>query len=165
MYRRIRFTRAWAVRGLVLTIALSAALVSVAGASPADDAAAVRDFRLNDAYLHRWMAIKREARTKQVKLQLFEMRGGAMKPVGSSLDTMSAHVDAEPGVHAILASHDMSARDFIIGTSVLISSRMALMSGTETSNVNPDNVAYVKAHQQEIDRFVQEDMRAQAAAH
>ncbi|HET7314482.1 hypothetical protein [Salinisphaera sp.] len=152
-------------RGLLCAslILVAAMLSPVAGASQADDAAAVRDFKLNTDYLHRWMAVKRNAADQGVRMRLFKMHDGKMTAVGgNSLNAMSAHLDAEPGVHAILAEHDMSARGFILGSFALMSARLALIPHAEGSNVNPDNVAFVKAHKDEIDRFIRQNLQAHA---
>lgn len=159
MYRKaLGWTAGVACVFLMVSVVAPPAMAS----ARTEAADSIRQFTLDEDFLHRWMAIKRDAVSRDVHLQLFRMNGDGMKPIGGeTLGAMSEHLDREPGVHELLADHDMTARDFVLGFLALMTSRMALVSHAQVAGVNPDNVDFVRAHQQEIDRFIKADMRAQ----
>ncbi|KEZ76395.1 hypothetical protein [Salinisphaera hydrothermalis] len=165
MHNRVGVATVLTVWGFALL--LVSAWASIALASEADDVAAFRDFQLDSHYLHRWMAVKREATAKGVRMQVLPLQSGGSAASGNdSLSALTAHLDAEPGVHAILAHHGMTARDFVLGSLVLVTARMALYPGAggdAQAGVSRHNLDFVRAHKAEVDRFIQQDMRAQAA--
>jgi hypothetical protein len=127
----------------------------VAHANPAEDMAALKNFTLTEGYLHRWMAAKNEAHEKGTSLQLLSpaqmsSSAGHMPPLSKMVD----HVDNQPGAHALLASHDMTTRQYVLGSMALMLGELTVFAGAEGEVLNQDNVDFVRTHQDEIKAYL-----------
>jgi hypothetical protein len=80
---------------------------------------------------------------------------------------MVAAYDAQPGVHAMLARHGLTAREEILGALTLLAASMEIMqkehpdwvqSTGAKAPISPANLAFYKAHQAAIDHERQHRM-------
>jgi hypothetical protein len=133
----------------------------VASANPAEDVAALKNFTLTEDYLHRWMAAKKEAANKGISLRPVapaQMRSndGDMPP----LSKMIEHVDHQPGAHGLLARHDMTARQYVLGSMALMISSLTVLAGAQGDTLNQDNVDFVRAHEEELKAYLRRERHA-----
>lgn len=95
-----------------------------------------------------------------------------------SLDQASTMLDGSPTLHALLAKHDLTARDAIIGAVELMRTKFKMMDpafkrlgAVDDSPVRPEsaaqraNDAFMAAHQQEEQQFNAATMAAGIAGH
>jgi hypothetical protein len=68
-----------------------------------------------------------------------------------SLEALAVKVDQQPGVHALLAAHGFTARDYVVAA--LSTARAAIMAQTG-AGAGTANVAFYRAHQARIDRMM-----------
>lgn len=130
-------------------------MAPVANANPAEDMAALKNFTLTENYLHRWMAVKNEAPMKGISLQLFspgQMRSNAGRM--PSLSKMVEHVDHQPGAHDLLAGHNMTARQYVLGSMSLMVSELTVLAGAKGDTLNQANIDFVRAHKNEIKAYL-----------
>lgn len=133
--------------------------VPTASANPAEDMAALKNFTLNEDYLHRWMAAKDEAKAKDISLGLMtpkQMRSG--KGALSSLSAIVKKIDNTKGADALLARHDMTSRQYVLGSVALMTSELAIvaknMGGNAPAAMNQHNVDFVRDHMDEIKAYL-----------
>lgn len=122
------------------------------------DAAAFRNFTLTEEFLDKYMAVEADIAKDPCNLGPFEvMHMGKDKPEFSSLDKAAAHWDAKPGVHDMLASHDMKAKQMMLGFVTLLGAAMQdlatkypqMTDGNSKLRISADNMAFFHAHQKE----------------
>jgi hypothetical protein len=131
-------------------LAIAGALLLAAAAVHADkaqDLAAVQNFRLTDEFLAKYLAVLDDAEKDPCNhLGLLGiLRGGKQ-----SLDQMVAAYDAQPGVHAMLARHGLTAREEILGALTLLAASMQKEHPDlvqSSGAVSPVNLAFYKAHE------------------
>lgn len=124
----------------------------------AADKAAFENFRLNEDFLDKYKAVEDNIAEDPCKLGMIDMLKGKTK--ATSLDEGAAHWDAKPGVHAMLARHDVTARQMLLGMMTLMSAAMQDLAAThpkmaahmhsEGPKTDAANVAFYKAHQADI---------------
>lgn len=147
-----------------------AAATPAAHAGAAGDMAAVQNFTLSDDYLNRYMAVQQDTAKDPCHLGML----GLLKPdaQNKSLDQLAAEYDAQPGVHAMLARHGLTARQAVLGTSVLMAAAMAdlqkahpgMVQSSGSIPVSPANQAFYSSHKSQIQQFTmrigQQEMQA-----
>jgi hypothetical protein len=133
--------------GLAIAGALLLATAAV-HADQAQDLAAIQNFRLTDEFLAKYLAVLDDAAKdpcNQLGL-LSILRDGKKQP----LDQMVAAYDAQPGVHAMLARHGLTAREEILGALTLLAASMQKEHPDlvqSSGAVSPVNLAFYKAHE------------------
>ncbi|SMF08770.1 hypothetical protein SAMN06265365_102155 [Tistlia consotensis] len=153
------------MRALERLTALAAALVMLAAlALPAaaalseQDQAAIRNYTLTTRYLSQVQALTRDAEAKGVKASLDADDFKKAK----DLDALAAQLDAKPGVHALMAAHGLTAREYLVGALALYGAGMVVKYGDDPqqgkyidkSKANPKNVEFYKQHQKEIEAMM-----------
>lgn len=150
-----------------LALLLGLALTPSAHAGQADhpdhpvsaaDAAAFRNFQLSDDFLDKFLAVQDEIAADPCKLGMIDLMKD--KHENMSLSEAAARWDAKPGVHAMLASHDITARQMLLGVGTLMSAAMQDLAAThpkmaarmhhEGPKVSDANMAFYKAHKAAI---------------
>lgn len=138
----------------VLSIACCLAMASV-HADPSQDMAALRNFRLTDAFLAKYEAVMDAAAKDPCHLDPSLVLRGNNK----SLEQMAADYDARPGVHAMLARHGITAREVVLGEVTLMLAGFEAMkeahpgmapAGGSTPPVSPENLAFYRTHRAAI---------------
>lgn len=160
----------------LLTFALSVAAAppvhaSDTGHTPSTaDIAAYRNFKLTDEFFDRYMAVEDDIAKDPCRLGMIGMLAGEYKNM--SLDEAAAHWDTKPGVHAMLASHDITAKQMILGFGTLMSAafqdlaqKYPKMSDGNGPQVSEANMAFYRSHKAEIRKFSRERMRRQMQTH
>lgn len=146
--------------------ALLLALSAAAGAQPAGkptaqqaaDMAAVHNFKLTTDFVKKYEGYSEEAAKKPCQLSpLLALAKSGKKSM--TLDQTATTFDAQPGVHAALARHDLSARELLLGTITLSSAAMQEMqakhpelAGDDDSGpkVSAANMAFYHTHGKQI---------------
>lgn len=134
------------------------------GAPSGADVAALQSFSLDSAFLDKWKAVQTDAAKDPCNLDamhtLMKMERGGQK---QSIDQVASEYDAQPGVHAMLASHGITARDYMTGVMTLFAAGMQEMAQEhpgmvkKTSfQVSPANMAFYREHKDEIHQFSQQ---------
>jgi hypothetical protein len=158
------------VRTLGLAIAGALMAITAAHADQAQDMAAFQSFRLDDAFMAKYQAAEADAAKDPCHLApLGLLHGDSNK----SLDQVAADYDKQPGVHAMLARHGLTAREDILGAMTLMVAGMETlqkqhpgmvqMSGTMPP-IPPANLAYFQAHQADLQQHAMAIGKAQMAA-
>jgi hypothetical protein len=138
--------------GLALAGSLSA---TAARADATGDAAAVQNFRLSDGFLEKYQAVEADVAKDPCRLGAF----GLLKSEGKSLDQTAAEYDAQPGVHAMLARHGLTARETLLGMAALMSAAMEdlrkahpemVQKDADAPAVSPANMAFYQSHKDGI---------------
>ncbi|GAB2592378.1 hypothetical protein ISP15_14565 [Dyella jejuensis] len=118
------------------------------------DRAAVHDYTLTDAAYRKLLDTARDAKANKVKIDILD-------PGAHSLDETAAHLNADPGVHALLDRHGLTARDFLLGEYALLGAEFAVkyagQPGFDASMANPANIALYRRHEAEIDALSGDD--------
>lgn len=135
-------------------------MVPAASANPAEDMAALKNFTLNEDYLHRWIAAKKEAKDKGISLGL--MTPGQMASGSGAMPSLSEMVDKidhTPGADDLLARHDMTSQQFVDGSVAILMGAMTVLTkqlGGSVSGptLNQDNVDFVRDHMGEIKAYL-----------
>ena len=131
--------------GIALTIvALTLGCGTAAASFDAADQATLTKHVLTEDELNRLTAVMEDAKAHGHAPSV-NMTGA------DSLDALAAKADKEPGVHALLAAHGFTARDYVVAS--LTTARTAMMAQTGAGTGTP-NVAFYRAHQVQIDRMM-----------
>jgi len=158
---------------LLLTLATAFIPPAHAGDAPsAADVAALKSFRLDQGFLDRFMALQDDAVKDPCHLSMGNLLKGNQ---ARSLDQAARQYDAQPGVHAMLARHGLTARQALIGMSALLGAVMQDMKETHPEMaqhmhsrggaVSPQNMAFYRAHKAQIQQHQQTLGHRQLAAH
>lgn len=157
---------------LAVTAAVAFAPTAHAGKDSVSNAdmAAVHDFKLDEAFLRRYMATGDEIAEHPCKLGLMGLLKGNSDT--TSLDQMAAEYDARPGVHAMLARHDLTARQMILGVAALTqaaASDMArqhpgLAGDNPAPSVSDANLRFYRAHKATLHHHMQKLAQRQLKA-
>jgi hypothetical protein len=157
---------------LAAVLGVGATAGSMAGPSPAD-VSAVQSFKLTPQFLHNYEAY--DEATVQKPCELSPLIALSKSKGAQSLDAMIASFDAQPGVHEALKRNGLTAREMILGMTVLLGAaaqeiaaqhpEMA-QNGQIKSQVplSPENLAFYQQHKEEIRRHSTELARAQLKA-
>jgi hypothetical protein len=139
--------------GIALTIvALALACATAAAGLNSADQATLAKHVLTEDELNRLSAVMEDGKAHGHEPSV-DLAGA------SSLDALAAKADKEPGLHALLAAHGFTARDYVVAA--LTTARTAMMAQMGTGTGTP-NVAFYRAHQAKIDRMM--DLGAAPAA-
>lgn len=164
----------------MITCALGALLLvlcATAGAQPDDqptaqqaaDMAAVHDFKLTTGFVDKYEAYSEEAARKPCQLSPMLALAKSGKQ-SMTLDETAAAFDAQPGVHAALARHDLDARELLLGTITLSSAAMQDMQAKHPQLADDDssgpgvsdaNMAFYHKHAKQIRQHQRRIGRAQ----
>lgn len=116
---------------------------------PADQLV-LRNYTLTQDNVTKLNAAQRDADAKQLDLKFFDAQT-------HSIDAAAATLDREPGAHALLAAHGLTAREGVLTALAAGSAMMSIKlahtpyaSKLQTAQVNPANVAFVRAHMAEF---------------
>jgi hypothetical protein len=151
-------------RNLVaLSLCMIAIVPMACAASDDDDVAAFQNFTLTDGFMAKYQAA--EADISKDPCGLSPMKVMAQANASSSKMTLSqaaAQYDAQPGVHAMLASHDLTAKEMFLGMSTLMAAAaqdlnqahpgMVKATGA-ASQVSAANIAFYQSHKQALHQF------------
>ncbi|MEJ2631067.1 MAG: hypothetical protein P8011_03540 [Acidihalobacter sp.] len=146
---------------LVLAVLVSAA-VNTASASEAGDMAALKGFKLTPEFIRKWQAYEEAAAKRPCQLSPLVAFGKADN-ASSSLEQTIKAFDAQPGVHAELKKVGLTARETILGISVLMAAAMQEMVSRYPSMagqgdgpgavLSASNKAFYHKHKDELHRF------------
>lgn len=122
----------------------------------AADAQTLHDYTLTDAFLAKWEAIMADPNKPTCSLMTLDLRG-------NSLDERIAEYDARPGNHAYLSRQGLTARDMVLGSTVMALSGMQEMStsapgmteGQAGLQVSAQNMAFHRSHKEEVMKTMQ----------
>jgi hypothetical protein len=139
----------------VLTL-LFTAPAGAASQPSAADLAAFRNYTLTTGFLDKWKAIAQDPKAPQCNLTTLTLHS-------STLDGMTREYDARPGIHAYLASHGLTAREVILALSTLTAAGVQdlrekhpeLAQGSTNQPVSAANMAFYRAHRDELHQFMQ----------
>lgn len=158
----MRLTHALPALLLALATAFAPPVTRAGDAPSAADIAAINSFQLDQDFLDRYMAIQEDAAKDPCNLSMLTLLGDEQP---HSLDQVASRYDAQPGVHAMLARHGLTARQALIGMSVLIGAAMQDMKQTHPEmaqymsshggGVSPRNLAFYRAHKTQIHQHQQ----------
>lgn len=148
---------------LVATVPAACAASSSGGADP-------QGFTLTDGFLAKYQAAELDIAKDPCRLGFFKLMG--RDGAGLTLDQAAARYDAQPGVHAMLAGHGLTAHDMLTGVATLTAAAMQEMKAkhpgmVQTSGatqVSAANMAFYQSHKDAIHQFAmqvgQQQMRA-----
>ena len=142
--------------------------------SPSNDEKEIQRFTLTSPFLDKMAAVQGKVATlekdhpemeKQVKGAASQNRG----ETDDSIDGMAKRIDSFPPLVNIIKAQGLTVRQYVVGTMALLQASMyATMKKQMPSMKTPEgmnmaNVAFIEAHQAEMDKF-QKRMNA-AAGH
>ncbi|NGY05198.1 hypothetical protein [Solimonas terrae] len=144
-----------ALIALLAALALLGALPAFAQAFTDADQQALAQYTLSTSFLTRCAAIVHDVQKQNVSV------GDAMVGEGG-LDQMAARLDAMPDMHAILTAHKMAAREYLIGSVVLVRAIMGarmLDDPEQAGDFDPDttllgNITFYRVHRDEIETMM-----------
>jgi len=140
----------------------------------AGDVASLTSFQLTDDFIARYEAYEEEAARKPCELSpMMAMMGD--EAGDRTLDQTIAAFDAQPGVHAALQRHGLTARDMILGMGTLLGAAAQdlakqrpdmVKKGEITINgtISPANMAVYHRHKDELHRHQMQLAREQLKA-
>ena len=153
----------------LLCLILGAGVTAPAAAAPtgpsAADIAAMQNYTLTEGFLEKWKAIQKDGLKDPCNLSLISLMKDESAP--QSLDKTAAKYDAQPGVHAMLASHDITARDYLLGSTTLLAAGFQQMAiehpemvtkgyiKPQPWKVSAASMSVYRAHKDEIHQFMQ----------
>jgi hypothetical protein len=163
MFSRFPLARAVSVALLALALGTPAIAAVPSGGPSAADLAALHGYVLGPAFLQKWVAIVIDPQAPLKALDLTSLGAG---DAPKSLDEMVATLDARPGVRAYLASQGLSVREYVLGSTALMTVAMVDTfqkhpqlapeggpgMGTLTT---PANLAFYRQHRLEIHQVSQ----------
>ena len=134
----------WKLRITLTIVALGLSCGSASTSLNATDEATLAKHVLTENELNRLAAVMEDAKAHG--------QGASVNMTGAdSLESIAARVDAEPGAHALLASHGFTAKEYVV--TVLSTLRVAMEAQTGRASSNP-NAAFYRAHQAQIDQML-----------
>lgn len=141
----------------VLVLAAGLALPAAAALS-SEDEAAIRNYTLTVDYLESVEALTEDAQARGIKANLDAEDFRQSK----NLDELAEKFDTQAGVHDLLAEHDLTAREYLLGAFALMGASMVVKYGDDPqqgkhidkSKVNPANVAFYRKHQDKIEALM-----------
>jgi hypothetical protein len=150
----MRLTRLLPV--LLLSLAASAPAARADSALSPADAAALHSFQLSEDFLQRYMAAGDEIAKDPCRLGMVDLLKQGDRP--GSIDQLASHYDAQPGVHAMLARHGLSAREMVLGMVTLTGAAVEelrklhpeAVQGGDGSMVSASNLRFYDAHKAQI---------------
>jgi hypothetical protein len=137
---------------LVATVPAACSASSSGGADP-------QGFTLTDGFLAKYQAAELDIAKDPCRLGFFKLMGHDGS--GMTLDQAAAQYDAQPGVHAMLASHGLTARDMLTGMGVLMAAAAQDMNSRHPGMVEVQgghpvsgaNLAFYRSHRQAMQQF------------
>lgn len=141
--------------GLLLMLAAFVPPAHAAGPMSPADTAALHDFRLSEDFLQRYMAAGDEIAKDPCKLGMIDLLKQDDRP--GSIDQLADHYDAQPGVHAMLARHGLTAREMVLGMMTLTGAAVEDLRKLHPeavqgsgSVISASNLAFYDAHKAQI---------------
>ena len=142
--------------------------------SPSNDEMEIQRFTLTSPFLDKMAAVQRKVATLEKDHPEMEkqMKGAASKnreETDNSIDGMVKKMDSFPPLVNIIKAQGLTVRQYVVGTMALIQAGMyAAMKKQMPSMKTPEgmnmaNVAFIEAHQAELDKF-QKSMKSMNAA-
>jgi cytochrome c551/c552 len=121
--------------------------------TPADQAVVQRYTLTEDSY-QKLLATAKDAKANKVKIDMLD-------PNAHTLDDRAADLNKNPDVSALLARHDLTPREFLLGEYALLGAEYAVKygntPGVDKHLANPANVALFRKHEAEIDALSGDD--------
>jgi hypothetical protein len=149
-------------RGLAALALCTMATVpaACAASSPGGD---LEGFTLTDGFLAKYQAAEADIAKNPCGLGPMKVMGLANERAGKmTLDQAAAQYDAQPGVHAMLASHGLTAKEMFLGMTTLMAAAaqdlnqahpgMVKTSGA-AAHVSAANMAFFESHKQAIRQY------------
>jgi hypothetical protein len=118
------------------------------------DRSAVQHYTLTEDSYQKLMAVAKDAKDNQLQIRIFD-------PKAHSLDDTQADLDKSADVRALLARHNVSPREFLLGEYALLGAEFAVkypnQPGFDSNLANPANIALFRKHEAEIDALSGDD--------
>ena len=161
-------------RGLA-TLALCAIVaIPTACSASSPGGADVQGFTLSDSFLAKYQAVELDIAKDPCRLGFVKLMGlgGGTNADNLPLAQAAARYDAQPGVHAMLAKHGLTAHDMLSGVATLTTAAMLDLRQTHPDMVEVNgqqpvsaaNMAFYRTHKNAIHQFAmrvgQEQLRA-----
>ncbi|MBN8923871.1 MAG: hypothetical protein BGP10_08365 [Rhodanobacter sp. 68-29] len=157
-----------------LALCAVAALPAACAASSSGSASDPQGFTLTDGFLAKYQAVETDSIKDPCQLSPVKVLGLTGEGAGkATIDQMAARYDAQPGVHAMLASHGVTAKEMILGTVTLMSAAIqelkqqhpGMVQGNGAAlQISAANMAFYQSHKQAIRQFnmqiAQQQLRA-----
>lgn len=120
------------------------------------DLKTLHNYTLTEGFLNKWEAIMADPIKPTCSLMTINLQG-------NSLDQKISKYDARPGNHAYLASHGMTSREMVLGTTMMALADMQEMSnnapdmveGNAGMQVSAQNMAFHRSHKDEVLKTMQ----------
>ncbi|NII11288.1 hypothetical protein [Oleiagrimonas sp. C23AA] len=157
--------------GLVLAAALAApAAFAAPPAQQMADLKAVQNFQLNEGFLDKYLAAQDDIAKDPCNLSMIGVMSQGGKDM--SLDKMVSMYQAQPGVKPMLARHNLTARQMVLGMAALMQAAAGQMQQEhpeyfkdhEAPAASAHNIAFLKAHRDEIQQHMQKLAKEQMAS-
>jgi hypothetical protein len=118
------------------------------------DQASVQHYMLTEDSYQKLLATAKDAKANKVKIDMLD-------PNAHTLDDRAADLNKNPDVSALLARHDLTPREFLLGEYALLGAEYAVKygntPGVDKHLANPANVALFRKHEAEIDALSGDD--------
>lgn len=135
-----------------------------------EDLQAVQSFQLTEDFLARYQAVQQDISKNPAQLGMTCITHNAARlhHQHGSLDKAIAKWTSRPGVSEMLASHNMTAREFMVGKAALAFAHIGylkqqhpklakrLTSENAPFAASDENIAFYAAHRKEIHQFMME---------
>lgn len=147
----------------VLALCTITVIPAACTASSSDDATASQNFTLTDDFIANYQAAETDIAKDPCRLSPMKVMAQANASGGKmTLNQAAAQYDAQPGVHAMLTSHNLTAKEMFLGMSTLLSAAaqnlnqahpgMVKVTGM-ASHVSAANMAFYQSHKQAMHQF------------
>jgi len=132
-----------------------------------EDMALIRSFTLTPDFLQKWKAMNQDTNVLGCNVYALDL-------TAETIEDRAREYDARPGVHASLVSHDLSAREVVLGTTTLAVASLQMLrekfkwlgSGEDAPMpVTEGNVKFVRDHYEEVselDKLVRKNRDAKS---
>lgn len=141
------------------------------GQPPAADLAALRGVTLDATFLRKWLTIGVDPKAPRQAIDLLTLKQGDGP---KSLDAMVATLSARPGAAAYLAQQGLTAREYVLGGTALMAAALDDMTALHPElapegapgapATTPANLAFFRAHKNEIHQVMQAEGRRRLQA-
>jgi len=161
----MRLTHTFSGAVLAFSLAFAASPVTHAAPARAADLAAFRSFTLSEGFLDKWKAIQQDSVKDPCNLGVASLLAGDDE---QSLEQMAASYDAQPGVHAMLERHGLSAREYLVGSFTMLAAGVQDMAkqhpemvekgyiqASPAGAVSEANMAFYHQHQADVMQLMQ----------
>jgi hypothetical protein len=157
MMRELALNTRWLIFSLTLILA-----IPVLAAQPHEaDLRAIQNFKLTPAFFTNYQAYEREV--VQNPCALDPMLALQQAGEQSSLEQTAASFDAQPGVHAALQRHNLTAREVLLGMAVWVGAAAQDLAAQNPDmvkrgeiqlnpdfKISPESLAFYRQHKEEF---------------